>query len=62
MKYWSILTLCLLSGAFVGAYVIWIYSFNHFESVVIGMITITFVYIMLRLNELERKIDILLGD
>ena len=58
MNNWLILITCLMGGAFIGSYTIFIYGFNHFESVVAAMITMLFIYTMLRLNNLERKLDV----
>lgn len=46
----------------MGSYVITIYHFNHFESVVIGMITMLFVYVILRFNKIDRKLDAIVSD
>lgn len=54
--YWKIL-ISILAGCFIVIYVIILYNFNHFESVVVGMITMLFIYIMLRLNHINKKLD-----
>ena len=59
MNDWLILLLSLLSAAFIGSYTILMYDFTHFESAVVGMIAMLFVYIMLRMNRVDRKLYVL---
>ena len=62
MNNWLLLIISLISGAFIGSYVITIYNFNHFESIVIGMITMLFSYIMLRMDRIDKNLFALQKD
>jgi len=61
MDDWLILIISLVGAAFIGSYTIFMYDFNHFESVVVGMITLLFVYVMIKMNRVDRKLDVLVG-
>jgi len=62
MNNWLLLIISLIVGTFIASYVIITYNFNHFESIVIGMITMLFSYIMLRMDRIDKNLFALQKD
>lgn len=54
----KVLIVSFLSGLLVGSIVIFWANFNHFEASIIGLITMFFTYVMLRMN----RLDALVGE
>ncbi len=58
----KVLIVSLLVGVLIGAWVILVYGYSHFEASTIGLISFSLAYMLLRFNRIDRKLDALVSQ